>query len=120
MFEELGYPMAIYDPFYAADESVLDVEYDFVTATEVAEHLHHPRECLNRMWRCVKPGGYLGMMTKRVVDQEAFVKWHYKNDETHVCFYSSETFSWLAKQWQTTPEFVDKDVVIFRKRRGHR
>jgi len=117
MFEELGYPMAIYDPFYAAEESVLEIEYDFVTATEVAEHLRSPGKSLNRMWQCVKPGGYLGIMTKRVIDREAFANWHYKNDETHICFYSEQTFDWLAEQWQTEPVFVETDVVIFQKQR---
>jgi len=115
MFEELGYPMALYDPFYAADESVLEFAYNFVTATEVVEHLRHPRQSLNQMWRCVKPGGYLGLMTKLVIDQKAFATWHYKNDDTHICFYSRKTFGWLAREWETVPEFVGSDVTIFRK-----
>lgn len=115
MFKELGYPMAIYDPLYAADESVLDIEYDFVTATEVVEHLQSPKQSLNRMWRCVKPGGYLGIMSKLVIDQEAFSNWHYKNDDTHICFYLKETFEWLARLWKTEPVFVGKDVMLFRK-----
>jgi len=117
MFEELGYPMAIYDLFYAADESVLEIEYDFVTATEVVEHLQSPKQSLNRMWRCVKPGGHLGIMSKLVIDQKAFANWHYKNDDTHICFYSEETFGWLARQWRTEPVFVGKDVIIFQKPR---
>ncbi len=116
MFEELGYPMTIYDPFYAADESVLAIEYDFVTATEVVEHLQNPKQSLNRMWRCIKPGGYLGIMTKLVIDQEAFAKWHYKNDDTHICFYSKETFGWLSRQWQTEPVFAGKDIIICQKK----
>ena len=115
MFEERGYPMAIYDPIFAANESVLETEYDFVTATEVAEHLRRPKDGLNRMWRCVRPGGYLGIMSKRVIDRQAFANWHYKNDETHVCFFSEETFHWLARQWQTDPVFEGKDVVFFQK-----
>jgi hypothetical protein len=106
MFEERGYPMAIYDPFYAADESVLESDYDFVTATEVIEHVQRPQQSLKRMWRCVKAGGYLGIMTQLVIDQDAFAKWHYKNDETHICFYSQATFGWLARQWETEPVFV--------------
>jgi len=117
MFEELGYPMEIYDPRYAADESVLEIEYDFVTATEVVEHLRSPKQTLDGMWQRVKPGGYLGIMSKLVIGQEAFANWHYKNDDTHICFYSKETFSWLAGQWRTEALFVDKDVVLFRKRK---
>ncbi len=117
MFEELGHPMTIYDPLYAADESVLEIEYDFITATEVVEHLQSPKHCLNRMWRCIKPGGHLGIMTKIVIDQEMFANWHYKNDDTHICFYSKETFVWLAMHWQTEPVFEGKDVIIFQKQK---
>lgn len=117
MFEELGYPMAIYDPFYAPDESVLEIEYDFITATEVVEHLRHPRQSLSRLWGCLKPGGHLGIMSKLVIDQEAFANWHYKNDQTHICFYSQETFVWLARQWRADPVFIGKDVIIIHKPR---
>ena len=115
MFEESGYPMAIYDPFYAADESVLENDYDFVTATEVIEHVQRPKQSLKRMWRCVKAGGYLGIMTQLVIDQDAFAKWHYKDDETHICFYSQATFGWIARQWETEPVFVGHGVIIFQK-----
>ena len=115
MFEELGYLMAIYDPIYATDESVLESEYDFVTATEVAEHLRIPRQSLDRMWRCVRSGGYLGIMSKRVIDRNAFANWRYKDDDTHICFFSVETFKWLAGQWGTEAAFLGKDVVLFQK-----
>ena len=115
MFEELGHTMAIYDPFYAADASVLEAEYDFVTATEVVEHLQRPEQCLNRMWQCIRPGGYLGIMTKQVVNEKMFANWHYKNDPTHICFYSKETFVWLAGHWQTEPVFEGGDVIMFQK-----
>ena len=44
-------------------------------------------------------------MTKLVRNQEAFAKWHYKNDLTHVCFFSRATFEWLSDQWQADLEF---------------
>lgn len=115
LFEEIGHSMAIYDPFYAPDELVLAIEYDFVTATEVVEHLRNPKVSLNRMWGCVKPGGYLGLMSKLVIDRAAFTDWHYKNDDTHICFFSRETFTWLASEWGTAPLFVGKDVTLFQK-----
>lgn len=118
MFEEEGFPMAVFDPLFAADESVLNVEYDFVTSTEVVEHFRRPDQDLARMWRCVTPGGYLGIMTKLVAGPGAFAAWHYKNDDTHICFFSRDTFTWLAMQWHTKPVFVGNDVVILRKAVG--
>ncbi len=115
MFEEAGHSMRIYDYFYAPDTKALTQSYDFITATEVLEHLHDPHYELNRLWSCLKPGGVLGIMTKRVIDQESFRHWHYKNDPTHICFFSIETFNWLARYWDATFSAPEKDVVIFTK-----
>ena len=107
--------MEIYDIFYARELSVLNRQYDFVTATEVLEHLHNPGQELDRLWTLLKPGGNLGIMTQLVKDQETFSRWYYKNDPTHVCFYSRSTFQWLAGRWQVEVEFADKDVILFHK-----
>ncbi len=115
MFEEVGHTVALYDFFYANDRSVLRQRYDFITASEVVEHLHHPQKELDDLWDILQPSGILGIMTKRVYDQEAFRTWHYKNDLTHVCFFSDATFTWLAKKWNAELTIADKDVVLFKK-----
>ena len=115
MFEESGHTVSVYDPFYAPDSGVFQREYDFITASEVVEHLHRPREELDRLWGCLSPGGVLGIMTKRVLDHEAFSRWHYKNDPTHVCFFAVQTFEWLASLWGASLTVVGDDVVILEK-----
>ncbi len=115
MLEESGCTMSLFDRFYANDPSVLQESYDFITATEVVEHLHEPgREC-DRLWGCLKPGGYLGIMTKRAGDRKAFATWHYIRDLTHVCFFSRATFVWLARRWSASVRFIGNDVVILQK-----
>jgi len=115
MFEEAGHPMAIYDPFYAPDASMLARTYDFITATEVVEHLFAPGEELTRLAGLLRPGGWLGLMTKRVSDREAFARWHYILDPTHVCFFGEATFQWLADALGMSVEFPAADVVLLRK-----
>ena len=115
MFTESGHQMTNYDVFYAPDSEALEQCYDFISASEVLEHLHHPGEELKRLWSCLKPDGILGIMTKRVIDQQAFSHWHYKNDPTHVCFFSIETFQWLADYWGASVSFPDSDVVLMTK-----
>ena len=116
MFMESGHEMFIYDRFYADDRSVLDLTYDFITSTEVIEHLHKPGIELDRLWRlCLKPGGFLGIMTGIVESRECFKNWYYKNDPTHVAFYSKKTFRWLQEKWKASLEFPGDGVVIFRK-----
>ncbi len=116
MLEEVGHTMTLYDHFYAKNPIALQEQsYDFITATEVIEHLHDPATILPMLWNLLKPGGHLGFMTKLVRDQKAFATWHYKNDLTHVCFFSTFTFEWLADQWHAELEFFHNDVMVFRK-----
>jgi len=113
MFEEEGHTMRIYDPFFANDPSVFNEKYDFITSTETVEHLHDPLMELDRLWNCLKPGGYLGIMTNRWTMVEKFKNWHYKNDDTHVIFFHADTFLWLQKKWNAELEIYERDVVVF-------
>lgn len=115
MFEEAGHKMSLFDPFYAADKGVLTKQYEFITASEVVEHLHDPARDLSLLWSLLKPGGCLGLMTKLALDKEAFSKWHYKNDLTHVCFFSKKTMEWLAEKWKAELLFTGNDVILFQK-----
>jgi len=115
MLESLGYQIDIYDKFYARCPKVFENTYDFVTTTEVVEHLHDPRFELDRLFGLVKPGGLLGIMTKLVIDRPAFENWHYKRDMTHICFFSRATFEWLENVWEAKVEFIGNDVIFFVK-----
>jgi 2-polyprenyl-3-methyl-5-hydroxy-6-metoxy-1,4-benzoquinol methylase len=115
MLEEAGFHMSIYDIFYADEPSVLQLVYDFITATEVVEHLSRPGDVLDHLWSRVKLGGWLGMMTKMVLNPSAFGRWHYKNDQTHICFYSREVFNYLGARWNASVQFFDNDVVLMQK-----
>ncbi len=118
MLRAAGHDVAIYDPFYAPDQAVLDARYDFITASEVVEHLRRPGPDLDRLYRLLTPGGLLSIMTKRVIDRERFARWHYIRDPTHVCFYSRSTFTWLADRWSARLDIVDRDVIIIEKPAG--
>lgn len=115
MFIESGHEVSIYDPYYAPCKEVLTGSYDFVTASEVVEHLASPGDVLFRLWALVCPGGWLGLMTKIIPDIRAFSLWHYKNDPTHITFYSRETFRWLAATWGVGLELIGEDVILMRK-----
>lgn len=115
MLGEAGHRVALYDVFYHPDESVWERRFAFVTATEVVEHLHRPGPELARLWQRLRPGGWLGVMTKLVRTPQAFAGWHYKNDPTHVCFFSRETWRWWASRQGAQLEFVAADALLLRK-----
>jgi 2-polyprenyl-3-methyl-5-hydroxy-6-metoxy-1,4-benzoquinol methylase len=104
--------VALYDSFYLPDADVLEDSYDFICATEVVEHLHRPGAELARLWALLKPGGWLGLMTKLVRDRPAFAGWHYKNDPTHVCFFSEHTWHWWAQRQGTPLQIAGADVIL--------
>ena len=114
MLIEAGLRVHLYDPFYAEDPAVWHRTYDFITASEVVEHLHHPRAELNRLFSVLRPGGYLAVMTRWVGDHGAFTRSRYIRDPTHVCFYSAATCRWIAHRWQATLELPDTNVALFR------
>ncbi|MDH4161935.1 MAG: class I SAM-dependent methyltransferase [Nitrospirota bacterium] len=118
MFGEAGHTMRSYDPFYGPFSIPGEQRFDFITASEVVEHLRQPRKELDQLWALLRPGGFLGIMTQPLVEQSAFPAWHYKNDRTHILFFSPPTFLWLAEHWGADLTFPEKDLVIFRKRRA--
>lgn len=117
MMQDEGMDVSVFDHFYHPDQSALRANYyDVITCTEVIEHLHQPKQVFKQWLTMLKPNGYLALMTKRVTSREAFAKWHYKNDLTHVCFFSEACFIWLAQMHQLSYEFIGNDVVIFHKK----
>ncbi len=96
MLQERGYKVDLYDKFYAQDETVFQNHYDFVTATEVFEHLSQPMKELRRLVEIIKEGGILAIMTELTTPKLDFKSWYYKNDPSHICFFSNKTFAYLA------------------------
>ncbi len=115
MLEERGHPMHVYDPIYAPDPAVLDRHYDFVTCTEVLEHLHWPGREWQQFGGLVRPGGWLGVMTRFLTDDGHFPRWHYRRDPTHVCFWGPATFRWLAREYGWELVKMDNPVALLRR-----
>ncbi|WP_394222129.1 class I SAM-dependent methyltransferase [Alteromonas gracilis] len=116
MLEELGVQTHVYDPFYANEPKVLAQAYDIVTCTEAIEHFHTPHKEWKLFNELLATNGMLAIMTKRVLDKTRFANWHYKNDITHVCFFSEATFQFLGQRDGFDVSFPANDVVLMKKR----
>ncbi|MCL1138110.1 class I SAM-dependent methyltransferase [Shewanella pneumatophori] len=116
MAAEQGFEISNYDLYYFNQPEKLAKQYDFITMTEVIEHVADAQALLTCLDSLLKPGSILLVMTKRVTDVTAFSKWHYKNDLTHINFYSTATFEWIAQQYGWALEVLGNDVVLFTKR----
>lgn len=115
LMREAGHNVAIYDPFFASDRSVLEATYDAVTCTETAEHFHDPAQEFARFQKLLRPGGWLAVMTCFQTDDAAFANWHYRKDPTHVVFYREDTFRYLARHYGWSCAIPRKDVVLMQK-----
>lgn len=113
MFEEAGFMMQLHDPFFHSNPEALQRQYDFITATEVAEHLFTPGETLGHLVSCLRPGGWLGLMTMRV--PEDFASWHYIRDPTHVVFFSDRCLAWFADRHNLTLVLAGREVALMGK-----
>ena len=115
MLAERGIEVVDYDPLYRPAAGALERDYDFITCTEVVEHLHAPGRELAVIDRLLKPGGWLGVMTEIQDDDAAFATWWYVRDPTHVAFYRRETMHWIAEHFDWELTFPSRTVALFHK-----
>ncbi|NNE98128.1 MAG: class I SAM-dependent methyltransferase [Pyrinomonadaceae bacterium] len=113
ILSEKGFEMDVYDLFYQPDTSVLEKKFDFIVTTEVVEHLAKPLDVFEMLLSMLKPNGMLAVMTRLHDDSIDFKTWHYKNDPTHICFFSVETFEWLSARLGVEHRRVESDIYVF-------
>jgi len=93
-----GKDVAVYDPFFSPSNAYLRKRYDIITLTEVLEHIQHPLLTLQPLITRLSRDGLLAIMTRIHPGVDAFEKWWYRMDNTHISFYSLKTAQFLAKQ----------------------
>ena len=112
---EAGHSVALYDPFFQPDASVLAQTYQFVTCSKVVEHFHQPAAEFRRLDGLLAPGGWLALMTGFQTDDALFASWHYRRDPTHVVFYREATLRWLAWRHGWHCEIPCPNVALMQK-----
>ncbi len=118
MLSECGFPTVAHDPWFLPNESWTERTFDFITLTEVAEHLHEPARVLDDLLSHLRPHGLLAIMTEWYKGQTPFDDWRYARDPTHVFFYRRETFLWWARSRRLSVEFPEQNVCILSESRG--
>lgn len=107
------YTVKQYDPFYFPDLNLLKKQYDFIIACEVIEHFHKPFQEFEILRKMLRPNGSLLLMTDLYNEKIDFKNWYYKNDFTHVFFYSEETFEWIREHFGfKKPEIFGRLIIL--------
>ena len=115
MLREKGYQMFNYDPFFHPKKSNLLKKYDFISCSETVEHFHNPFYEFTRFNELLNDGGIIGIMTNFHSKENIFENWYYIKDPTHVVFYSKNTFLIIAKMFKWDCEFLNNNLVFFKK-----
>ena len=101
LLEREGLKTEIYDSIFFPD-SPKNKNFDLVISTETFEHLKNPFQDIKWATNYVAPSGFLAVMTRFYPSEngkpseEKFSEWYYKRDPTHIVFYSSKSFHWIA------------------------
>ncbi|MEK9628269.1 MAG: class I SAM-dependent methyltransferase [Nitrospinota bacterium] len=121
LLEREGLQTDIYDPYFFP-EFPGNKTYDLVVSTETFEHLKNPSQDIQLAGNCVAPSGFLAIMTRfyPLADgkpcEKIFSDWYYKRDPTHITFYTSKSFEWIAEQWGFKIIFNNQfDFVLLQK-----
>lgn len=99
MLKDNGYDIVQYDPFFANYPKLLNATYDYIVCCEVAEHFHNPDKEFLLLKKILKTQGKLYLMTSIYNDDINFEKWYYKDDDTHVFFYTRDTFEYIKNKF---------------------
>lgn len=110
-----GYTIDLYDHFFYPNKKVFTKKYDFIVASEVAEHFFHPDEEFSRLHEMLREGGKLYVMTELFSEKKCFDQWYYKNDPTHVFFYNKKTMHWIANRFGFQTVENNKRLTVFTK-----
>ena len=116
LFSNFGFEIENYDPYFFNDLKLLEKKYNFITCTEAIEHFYESGEGLNKMVDLLEKDGFLLLMTDRRPSKEKFLSWGYRMDNTHVCFYSTKTFEWIAHHWNLELVYSEGKLSLFRKK----
>lgn len=115
MLEEQGFSVKSYDPFFHNFPELLEKKYDYIACCEVVEHFHHPKKEFKLLHNLLSQKGKLYCMTEMITNDIIFENWYYKNDPTHVFFYSRETMEWIKNNFHFSEVSFHKRLTIFTK-----
>jgi len=112
-----GYDVSTYDPHFDNNSEWLNLTFDAITAIEVFEHMSSPAKELEVINSCLNKGSFLILRTMlHNKNWNHFLKWWYKDDPTHITFYSETTINYICNRWNyELLQIKDQCEIVLRK-----
>lgn len=115
ILQKNNYNIVQYDPFFCANEQVLEDQYDYIISCEVFEHFYNPRLELDGLHRLLHNNGKLLIMTLLYNNKITFDSWFYPRDPTHVFIYTARTIEYIAREWNFEIEVLQDRFICLKK-----
>jgi hypothetical protein len=96
LLRQKGFDCAAYDPLYNIGAAALSQSYDVIILCEVIEHVRDLKAGIAELKKVAGPKGTIVIRTQPCSSLENFGGWWYKNDLTHVNFFSPGVIDVLA------------------------
>ncbi|WP_405207632.1 class I SAM-dependent methyltransferase [Aquimarina sp. LLG6339-5] len=115
MLRNIGYNITTYDPFFDPNPKALDQTYDYIACCEVMEHFYNPNQEFKLLHSLLQKKGSLYCKTYLYNESIDFNSWWYKNDPTHVFFYTQKTLNWIKTNYHFNDLSVSDKLICFKK-----
>jgi hypothetical protein len=117
LFDDIGIKnMDGFDPFYNNNTNIFNSKYDFITCSEVLEHINNPFDDISRLISLLNLKGILGVSTALYGGHIKFENWYYIKDITHINIFTEKTVYYLANTFNCDLKLMEKDLFIFEKK----
>ncbi len=113
VLQDKSYEIKQYDPFFHNTPKVIESKYDFIASCEVIEHFFNPYKEFGLFKNMLHKNGKIYLMTEIYHEGIDFASWYYKNDPTHVFFYTKESFEWIKNEFGFSTVTIEKRLIIF-------
>lgn len=115
MLRKQEYQITTYDPYFDPNPQALKQKYDYIACCEVMEHFYNPHKEFTLLHSLLNEKGSLYCKTYLYDNTIDFSSWWYKNDPTHVFFYSKKTLNWIKDHYNFSELSISKELIVFRK-----
>lgn len=104
-----------YDPFFFPRSwETSDSVFDFLLCCEAIEHFYWPGRELALMKKITRDDSIWGFKSSLVPSKEAFGRWYYRSDSSHVGFFSPRSIEWMAARWGKSIYRLEASIWILR------
>jgi len=110
---DCSYNIKTYDPYFHNYPDYLKEKYDYIVCCEVMEHFNNPYIEFKRLKNLLHENGKLYCKTELFKEDTDFKNWYYKNDPTHVFFYTEKSINWIKETFAFNDIIIKDRLIIF-------